>query len=308
MAETTAGQKTAPQKGPEPKRSGKQLDLSTVAGIGLALTGIIGGLLLEKGSIQDILQGTAAMIVLGGTLGAVLVTTPLAIVRRALRGLAGVFFERGDSPTATIEALIQYATKARKNGIVSLEKDADQIADPFLRKALNLAVDGADLQEIRKMMEVDLSVGEQLAEAEARVWEAAGGYAPTIGIIGAVMGLIQVMKHLEDIKEVGHGIAVAFVATVYGVGSANIFFLPVANKLRARTRHATLLKEMALEGVDGIVQGLNPKLIRLKLEAYDRHPEKPLKARPAGPMAEAKPATSSGGPPQAAPAGAGGRA
>jgi chemotaxis protein MotA len=145
----------------------RRLDLSTLAGIGLALTGIIGGLLLEKGSIQDILQGTAAMIVLGGTLGAVLVTTPLPVVRRAFRGLAGVVFERIDSPSATIEALIRYATKARRDGIVSLEQDAAGIADPFLRKAVNLAVDGADLQEIRKMMEVDLSVGEQLAEAEA---------------------------------------------------------------------------------------------------------------------------------------------
>ena len=125
---------------------------------------------------------------------------------------------------------------------MSLETEADAIADPFLRKALNLAVDGTDLQEMRKMMEIDIALGEQSAEAEAKVWEAAGGYAPTIGIIGAVLGLIQVMKHLEDIKEVGHGIAVAFVATVYGVGSANIFFLPAANKLRARMRQATLLQ------------------------------------------------------------------
>ena len=129
-------------------------------------------------------------------------------------------------------------------------------------------MDGTDLQEMRKMMEIDIALAEQTAEAEAKVWEAAGGYAPTVGIIGAVMGLIQVMKHLEDIKEVGHGIAVAFVATVYGVGSANILFLPVANKLRARARAAVLLKEMMLEGVIGIVEGLNPTLIRMKLDAY----------------------------------------
>jgi chemotaxis protein MotA len=154
------------------------------------------------------------------------------------------------------------------------------IADPFLRRALSLAVDGTDLQELRKMMELDIDLSEQAAEAEAKVWEAAGGYAPTIGIIGAVMGLIQVMKNLEDIKAVGHGIAVAFVATVYGVGSANIFFLPVANKLKARMRSATVLKELALEGVVGIVEGLNPTLIRMKLDAYNQDAPKSAKAKP----------------------------
>jgi chemotaxis protein MotA len=132
------------------------------------------------------------------------------------------------------------------------------------------------------MMEIDIALAEHTAESEAKVWEAAGGYAPTIGIIGAVMGLIQVMKHLEDIKEVGHGIAVAFVATVYGVGSANVFFLPAANKLRTRMHEASLRKDMILEGVIGIVEGLNPTLIRLKLNAYNpQAEEKKAKRRPA---------------------------
>jgi chemotaxis protein MotA len=247
-------------------------DFSTIAGIVLSVAGIIGGLLLEKGRIQDVAQGTAAMIVLGGTFGAVLVTTPLPVVLRALRGIRGVFLERSDNAGEAIEALIRYAGQARKNGIVSLEQEAAAIPDPFLKKALNLAVDGTDLQELRKMMEIDIGSGERAAEAEAKVWEAAGGYAPTIGIIGAVMGLIQVMKHLEDINEVGHGIAVAFVATVYGVGSANLFFLPAASKLRARMRSAAILQEMMLEGVIGIVEGLNPTLIRLKLEGFDESP------------------------------------
>ena len=284
MADTAALKNTAQAGAPgapsavrerTPKKPGRRPDLSTLVGIGLALAGIVGGLLLEKGSIQDIVQGTAAMIVLGGTLGAVLVTTPLPVVNRAFRSLRDVFFEQPDSAAATIEALIQYATASRRNGIVSLEQQAARIEDPFLRKALNLAVDGTDLQELRKMMETDIALGEQAGEAEARVWESAGGYAPTIGIIGAVLGLIQVMKHLEDIKEVGHGIAVAFVATVYGVGSANLFFLPAASKLRARIRHAAVLKEMALEGIVGIVEGLNPSLIRLKLESYDADRAKP---------------------------------
>ena len=275
--------KAAPAASPEsikPKpKPGVRPDLATLAGIGLALAGIIGGLILEKGSIQDVAQGTAAMIVLGGTFGAVLVTTPMAIVVRAFKGLGAVFFEQPDGMAETIDALIGYAGRARKHGIVSLESEAANIADPFLRKALNLAVDGTDLQELRKMMDIDIALSEHAAEAEAKVWEAAGGYSPTIGIIGAVMGLIQVMKHLEDIKEVGHGIAVAFVATVYGVGAANIFFLPAANKLKARMREGSLRKDMILEGICGIVEGLNPTLIRMKLEAY-REPAPPKKSKP----------------------------
>ena len=262
-------------------------DIATLGGIAVALGGILGGLLLEKGSIQDVAQITAAMIVMGGTLGAVLVTTPLPVFLRACKGLGSAFLRDGAAPPpTTIESLIQYATKARKNGIVSLEAEAAAVTDPFLRKALNLAVDGTDLQELRKMMELDIALGEMAGEAEAKVWEAAGGYAPTIGIIGAVMGLIQVMKNLEDIKAVGHGIAVAFVATVYGVASANIFFLPVANKLKGRTRAAALLKDLILEGVVGIVEGLNPTLIRLKLEAYNRDSPVPSKAKK-GPKAAA---------------------
>src|SRR5271157_2859887 len=261
MAEAAKAKNKTPAAAP--KGGGTKPDLATLAGLALALTGLLGGLLLEKGSIMDVAQFTAAMIVFGGTFGAVLVTTPLPIFLSAMKGLKSVFLEKSSSTSATIQALIQYATKARKNGIVSLETEAAAIADPFLRKALNLAVDGTDLQELRKMMEIDIVLGESTAEAEAKVWESAGGYAPTIGIIGAVLGLIQVMKHLEDIKEVGHGIAVAFVATVYGVASANILFLPAANKLRARMHQVTLLRDMTMEGVIGIVEGLNPTLIQI---------------------------------------------
>ncbi len=247
---------------------GLRPDFSTLAGIALAAFGVIGGLLLEKGDIADIAQLTAAMIVLGGTCGAVLVTTPLPVVMRAAAALRDILFERQSSASGVIEKLIHFSTQARKSGIVSLERETAALSDPFLRKALTLAIDGAELQDLKRMMEVDIGVMEQNAEAEAKVWESAGGYAPTVGIIGAVLGLIQVMKHLEDIRVVGHGIAVAFVATVYGVGSANFFFLPAAAKLRARLRDAVLTKEMVLEGVCGIAQGLNPTLIRLKVEAY----------------------------------------
>jgi chemotaxis protein MotA len=278
------------------KQESVRPDVGTLLGLAIAMAGIIGGLLLEKGKIADIAQGTAALIVLGGTMGAVLITTPLPVFRRALGGLAGVFLERTSSMASIIDEIIGYSTRARKNGIVSLESESDGIANPFLKKAMCLAVDGTDLSELRKMMEVDIIQGEQAAEGEAKVWEAAGGYAPTVGIIGAVMGLIQVMKHLEDIKEVGHGIAVAFVATVYGVGSANVFFLPAASKMRARARQASVIKEMMLEGVTGIVEGLNPTLIRTKLESFDPQPAKGRKkqkgpaAAKAGAAAEAAPA------------------
>jgi chemotaxis protein MotA len=263
------------------KPASARLDFATVAGIAIALGGIVGGLVLEKGDVADIAQITAAMIVLGGTCGAVLVTTPMSVALRALRSLRAIFFETTGGAAEIIAKLIYFSGEARKNGIVSLEQAAATISDPFLRKAMSLAVDGADLQDLRRMMEVDIGVMEQNGEAEARVWEAAGGYAPTIGIIGAVLGLIQVMKHLEDIRIVGHGIAGAFVATVYGVGAANLFFLPIAAKLRARLRDAVLIREMIVEGVSGIAQGLNPTLIRIKLESFAPPAGEPKKAKSA---------------------------
>lgn len=247
---------------------GGRLDVASVAGLALACGGILGGLILEGGKIQDVRQVTAALIVLGGTLGAVMVTTPTEILGRAVRRLPQVFWEKVADPEGAIEDILAFATKARRNGIISLEQEAERIEDPFLRKALNLAVDGTDLHQLRRMMELEIGLAEQRGEAEAKVFESAGGYAPTIGIIGAVLGLIQVMKNLSNIDEVGRGIAVAFVATVYGVGSANIFFLPAANKLRARLQQELQIRELTLEGVIGIVEGLNPKLIRLKLEGY----------------------------------------
>lgn len=243
-------------------------DIASLAGVLLAFGGVIGGLLLEGGQISDIVQHTAAIIVLGGTLGATMLTAPLSACKGAVRRLAQVFFAEAKGVHSAIDQIIEFATKARKAGIVSLEEDASRIEDPFLRKALMLAVDGTDLQELRKMMELEISMHEHQVEASAKVFEQAGGYAPTVGIIGAVMGLIQVMKNLANIDEVGHGIAVSFVATVYGVGIANLFFLPAAAKIKARGQEELRLKELLLEGISGIVEGLNPKLIRMKLEAF----------------------------------------
>jgi chemotaxis protein MotA len=252
---------------------GLSIDKGTILGLLIALGGILGGLLLEKGSLADIAQGTAAMIVLGGTVGAVLVGTPLAEVIAAMRELKYVFFDPGVSSQAMLEQLIGFATKARRNGIVSLEEDADRIEDPFLRKAINLAIDVAELTELKHAMQLDQEMEERRLLSRAKVFESAGGYSPTIGIIGAVLGLIQVMKNLANIDEVGRGIAVAFVATIYGVGAANLLFLPAANKIRMRAKRRIELTEMMLEGVAAIVEGMNPKMIRRKLESLAGEPD-----------------------------------
>ncbi|MEO7653268.1 MAG: flagellar motor protein [Bryobacteraceae bacterium] len=250
------------------EKAGSKPDLATIGGLVIGFGGILGGLILEGGNVREIVAPTALLIVLGGTAGAVMVTTPMSVLKNAFQALAGVFFEKSQPPEAMIDQIVELATKARKNGIVSLEQDASDVADPFLRKALTLAVDGTDLQELRKMMELAIGLDEHHAEAEAKVFEGAGGYAPTIGIIGAVMGLIQVMKDLADIEKVGHGIATAFVATIYGVGFSNLLLLPAGSKIKARAQISAEMKELMLEGVVGIVEGLNPKLIRTKLEAY----------------------------------------
>lgn len=250
------------------KAAGGGLDLATIGGIVVALGAILGGLVLEGGELGDVAQVTAAMIVLGGTLGAVMVSTPMKVLKGAMKRLASVVKDPVPPIGGLLEEVIEYATHARKAGLVALEDASANVEDPFLRKGLMLAVDGSDLQEIRAMLDLEIELEESRAEAEAKVFEGAGGYAPTIGIIGAVMGLIQVMKNLADIEEVGHGIAVAFVATVYGVGVSNLLFLPMAQKIKARAHAETKRRMLIVEGIAGIVEGLNPKLLRAKLEPF----------------------------------------
>ena len=244
------------------------MDKSTLGGIFLAAAGILFGLMLEGGRLGQILQPTAAMIVFGGTIGAVMVQFPLSTVLRAARSLSQVFFEPPTDPAKMVNTLVEYASKARRDGIVSLDSQVNEIQDPFLKKALMLAVDGTEPQELRKIMEVDLDSKAEEEERIPQVFESAGGFAPTIGIIGAVLGLIQVMQHLENIDEVGKGIAVAFVATIYGVGSANIFLLPSSGKLKIRFRQEQALREMTLEGVASILEGMNPRMLETKLRGF----------------------------------------
>jgi chemotaxis protein MotA len=244
------------------------MDKSTFAGLFLAFAGITAGLLIEGGRLGQVLQPTAAMIVFGGTLGAVMVQFPLSVVMQAAKRLANVFFEKKSEAPALIQALVGYANKARRNGIVSLDAELARISEPYLRKALTLAVDGTEPQELRKMMDLELDTQAEREEKIPQVLESAGGFAPTIGIIGAVLGLIQVMQHLENINEVGKGIAVAFVATIYGVGSANLLFLPAAGKMKIRIREEQLLREMTVEGVVSIMEGMNPRMVESRLEAF----------------------------------------
>ncbi|HSU32077.1 MAG TPA: flagellar motor protein [Bryobacteraceae bacterium] len=250
------------------KKQHQKLDRATLGGIVLALSGIVGGLLLEKGSIKDVAQFTAALIVVGGTIGALLVTTPWETLKLGISRWKLIFFESQYAPGQLIEEMITYSIKARTKGLASLELDATTIKDEFLRKALNLAADGSGVAELKTTMELELDAFEHRSEEAARVYESGGGYAPTVGIIGAVLGLIQVMKNLANIEGVGHGIAVAFVATIYGVGLANILLLPAAGKIRARSRMEVHRRELILNGVIGIVEGVNPRVLRNRLNAY----------------------------------------
>ena len=244
------------------------MDKSSVAGIAIGIGGILAGLILEGGKVAQILQPTAALIVFGGTLGAVMLQFPLRVIAAAFRHLGRVFMDKSKDPQVLIGELVAYAHKARKEGIISLDNELKRIQDPFLKKTLMLAVDGTEPQEIRNMMELELDNQGEHNETIPRVFESAGGFSPTIGIIGAVLGLIQVMQHLDDISEVGRGIAVAFVATIYGVGAANLFFLPIAGKIKIRLRQEQTLNEMVLEGVISILEGMNPRMIETKLMAF----------------------------------------
>lgn len=256
------------------------VDKSSVSGITLAVTGIIAGLLLEGGNLGQILQPTAAIIVFGGTIGAVMLQFPLNVVLQAMRRLGSVFLSPRQDPEATILRLVKYAQKARREGIVSLDADLPDIEDPFLHKSLMLAVDGTEPDELRKIMELELNNQSEREEQVPQVFESAGGFAPTIGIIGAVLGLIQVMQHLDKIDEVGRGIAVAFVATIYGVGSANLLYLPVSGKMKIRIREEQIIREMTLEGVASILEGMNPHMLETKLLSYlvdaESSPEKQM--------------------------------
>ncbi|MBI5513518.1 MAG: flagellar motor protein [Deltaproteobacteria bacterium] len=241
-------------------------------GIAFALLAILGGNALEGGHLNAIVGGPAALIVLGGTIGAVIVQYPLSTLKAALSAAGKTFKKPTQEASGLVEEIVGYANQARRDGILALEKVAASASDPFLGKALMMAIDGADSNALRETMELSIGQHEEHGEDAAKVFEAAGGYCPTVGIIGAVLGLIHVMSNLSDIAKVGSGIAAAFVATIYGVAAANILFLPLAGRIKLQVRDEVNLRQLALVGVLAIQEGMNPKLVRERLGAFVHDP------------------------------------
>ncbi|MBC3412705.1 MULTISPECIES: flagellar motor protein [Pseudomonas] len=244
------------------------MDVLSLIGLILAFVAIVGGNLLEGGHVGALVNGPAALIVLGGTLAAALLQSPLSSFKRALQIVRWIFFPPRVDLAGGIDRVVNWSLTARKEGLLGLEGVADAEPDPYARKGLQLLVDGAEPEAIRSILEVDFITQESRDIQAAKVFECMGGYAPTIGIIGAVMGLIHVMGNLADPAQLGGGIAVAFVATIYGVASANLILLPIANKLKALTLRQSRYREMLLEGLLSIAEGENPRSIELKLQGF----------------------------------------
>ncbi len=244
------------------------MDLASVIGLIVALGFILAGNAIEGGRVAQIAQPTAAMIVIGGTIGATMVQFPMSTFINGMKAIKGVFLTKPSRDAKLVEEIVGYAATARRDGILALEPLAPKASDPFLVRALMMAIDGADSTAIRDALEQSIHKEEEEGEDCAKVFETAGGYSPTIGIIGAVLGLIQVMQNLSDIAKVGEGIATAFVATIYGVAFANLVCLPIGGKLKLRTREAVALRVLMLEGALAIQQGMNPKLVKERLSSF----------------------------------------
>lgn len=244
------------------------MDILSLLGIILAFVAILGGNLLEGGAMGSLFNAPAGLIVVGGTLAATILQTSWPMLKRALRQVRWVFVPPYISLEDGIGKVIDWSVKARKQGLLGLEGLAEREPEKFARKGLQLLVDGAEPEAIRSIMEVDLESREQRDLEASRIYEAMGGYSPTIGIIGAVMGLIQVMTNLEDPESLGSGIATAFVATIYGVALANLLFFPIANKLRSIIKERTRYEDMMIDGIIAIAEGENPKSIELRLRGF----------------------------------------
>jgi len=244
------------------------MDKATLIGLFLGGLALIGGHLLEGGAAGMILQFTAMVIVFGGTLGAVCVSFPGPQLAQAWRELPHIFRSPKDENPQIVSRLVDMSYRARREGLLSLERDVKKIDDPFFRRGLELVVDANPPDQIREILEVDLAYLEDKGAVPARVFEAAGGYAPTIGILGAVLGLIQVMQHLTEPAKLGGGVAVAFVATIYGVASANLVFLPIAHKFRVRLQQRVRHQELILEGLLALARGDHPRLLAERLRGF----------------------------------------
>lgn len=244
------------------------MDRISVLGLLIGLAAIVGGQVLEGGHVSSLFQPTALLIVLGGTLGAVLLQTPQRVALRGFRMLKLVWFPPVNRQAQLITLITNWGQIARREGLLALENQIGPQKDGFVRKGLQLLIDGAEPQRIREALDVDIVTFEDSQRQAARIWESAGGYSPTIGILGAVMGLIHVMENLTDPSKLGAGIAVAFVATIYGVGLANLVLLPIGNRLKAIVAQEVKVREMIVDGLIGIANGDNPRIIESRLRGY----------------------------------------
>jgi chemotaxis protein MotA len=250
------------------QHEGLYVDITSLIGPIVALSMILGGMLLEGGHMSSVMQVTAAMIVFGGSFGSLMVAYPLPDILHALKSI-GVWMKNSHvDPNDILTTILDLAQTARKESILALEKKREGIKYPPLAKAIKLAVDGTDPVMIRDALEIEKAFVMEEAEVAVHFFEDFGAIAPTIGILGAVIGLIHVMNNLDNPDAIGPGIAVAFVATLYGVGSANIFGIPIGKKLKRKMLHDAAAREMVMIGVDGILSGLNPKLIEEKLSIF----------------------------------------
>jgi len=244
------------------------VDIISIIGIVIGLSAILLGQFLEGGHIGSLLQLTAFMIVIGGTIGAVMLQSSLRVFLDGLNLLKWVFMPPRMVPMETLQMILEWSQHARRGGLLALEPFIEQQPDLFYRRGLQMLVDGAEPEVLRDTLELDLQAYEQHHVEASKIWMAAGGYSPTIGILGAVMGLIHVMENLSDPSKLGAGIAVAFVATIYGVGGANLLYIPIANKLRYLIGRQVAIKEMFIEGLIAIANGENPRIIDAKLQGY----------------------------------------
>lgn len=244
------------------------MDKISLAGLAIGIFAIVGGQYLEGGHIGSLAQPTALLIVMGGTLGAVLLQSPYPAFKRGFRMLRWVWVPPVIDMRRQIDEVLRWAQLSRREGLLALERMIPGTRDEFTRKGLQLLVDGADPERIRELLEVDIDTYEDEWRQAANIWAAAGGYSPTIGILGAVMGLIHVMENLSDPTKLGSGIAVAFVATIYGVGLANLVYLPIAGKLKYYIGRMVAAREMMVDGLVGIAVGDNPRIIEGRLRGY----------------------------------------
>ena len=244
------------------------MDFLSILGLALALCAVLVGAVLKGAGVMALVSAAAFMIVVVGTIAAILVQTPLPVMRRALSIFSWVIRPPARDGSLLIARIVEWSNIARKQGLLGLEPMIDRESDPFVSKALQLVVDGSEPDAISSVMNVELHVREHADITAAKVFEGMGVYSPTLGIIGAVLGLMAVMQNLADPTRLGHGIAAAFTATVYGIGLANLFFLPVAAKLKVIIHRQTTMREMVIDGMLAIAQGENPRAIESKLQGY----------------------------------------